>query len=125
MKIQVSQLLPNPYRDLDLNPVDPGKVVGLVESFKDTTFWNNFIARCLNNEYNGMTGKDLQEYLDGLIEAPADLKAEIGCGHNRCAALIEAGITQIDIPINVIENEVMLKIMANDNKGQWASNMTC
>ena len=123
MKTRTSQLVPNGYRDLVLNPIDPSKVAGLVESYKDTDFWENLIARPLGNEYNGMTGDDLVEFLKSLDEAPADMKVEIGYGHNRVAALQEAGIEEINIPIKVIEDEVMLKIMANENKGDWGSNM--
>ena len=39
MKIQLSQLHPNPFRDLKRLPVKPEKVEILKESIKETSFW--------------------------------------------------------------------------------------
>ena len=45
MKIEVSKLRSNPFRNLERLPLDPEKVEALVHSIKDTSFWDNLIGR--------------------------------------------------------------------------------
>jgi hypothetical protein len=104
-------------------PIDPAKVNALVESISQTDFWDNLLARPAGNEYKKLTGDELVEYLKGVDSVPKDMEIELAYGHHRLEAVLKAGMKTIDIPVKVIDNEIMLQIMANENKGDWASNM--
>jgi hypothetical protein len=123
MKVLVSQLKANPYRDMDMYPISTTKVKALEESINQTDFWENLLARVSGNTYDGMESDELVDYLKGLDEAPEDMELQLAYGHHRLVAVNNVGIDTIDIPIKVIDDEIMLKIMANENKGDWASNM--
>ena len=99
MKIAVRDLLPNPFRHLERYPIDEAKVAALVYSIKDTTFWDNLLAR----------------------KAPDNAgKKEIAYGHHRLMALKKAGVIEIDIPVRDLDDTTMAKIMAHENMEEWA-----
>lgn len=91
MKVQLKNLLPNPFRKMKQYPIDRQKVESLKNSITETTFWDNILAR--------KKGK----------------KFEIAYGHHRLIALQELGIKEIDIPVRVLSDASMLQIMANEN----------
>ena len=45
MKIQLKDLQPNPFRDIDNYPINQEKVESLVNSIEQTGFWDNVLAR--------------------------------------------------------------------------------
>ena len=45
MKILVSQIDPNPHRDLERNPISEEQVAKIIESMKQTGFWDNVVVR--------------------------------------------------------------------------------
>ena len=99
MKIAVRDLLPNPFRHLERYPIDEAKVEALVHSIRDTSFWDNLLAR----------------------KAPDNAgKKEIAYGHHRLMALKKAGVTEIDIPVRDLDDTTMAKIMAHENMEEWA-----
>lgn len=126
MKVALTNLQPNPYRDMDKYPIDERKVAALVESVRQTDFWDNLLARPAGNVLNvngeELTGPALAEYLKTIDTA--DFTVELAYGHHRWVAVDRVGFEEIDIPVKVIEDEIMLQIMANENKGDWASNMS-
>lgn len=99
MKIAVKNLLPNPFRHLERYPIDRDKVEALKLSIKDTTFWDNLMGRA---------------------SSVAIGKYELAYGHHRKIALEELGVKEIDIPIRDLSDEVMLKVMAHENREEWA-----
>jgi len=97
MKIQIKDLRPNPFRNIEHYPIDADKVKTLVASIGQTGFWDNILAR----------------KKDGQIQ--------IAYGHHRLAALKQAmkpGDT-VDIPVKPLDDATMLKIMANENMDEW------
>jgi ParB-like nuclease domain len=106
MEVEIKQLLPNPYRNLPEYPIDREKVKGLVKSIKDTSFWDNLLARPSRNGSSG--------------------NFEIAYGHHRLVALHELyGKTsshKVDIPVRELDDAFMLKIMANENAKDWSLN---
>jgi hypothetical protein len=98
MLVKVADLLPNPFRKLERYPIDKQKVEDLKTSINDTSFWDNLLARPSPVESN---------------------KYEIAYGHHRMLALFELGIKEVDIPIRDLDNEIMLRIMANENMETW------
>lgn len=93
MKIAVKNLLPNPFRNLDQYPIDREKVDSLKASIKETTFWDNILARKAKNG-----------------------SFEISYGHHRLVALKELKIKEVDIPVRPLDDGMMIKIMANENR---------
>ena len=96
MKIKVKELKPNPFRHLESYPIDRLKVERLSKSIKKTGFWDNIIARRNNGEI------------------------QIAYGHHRLEALKKAGEKEIDIPIKQLDDETMIRIMADENDDIYA-----
>ena len=113
MKIALTLIQANPHRDMSKYPLHQDKIDALVESIKDTDFWDNLLARPVANLVDGIENDELVGYLSSLDEC--DFPVEIAYGHHRLAAAEKAGLTEIDIPVKVIDDETMLKIMANEN----------
>jgi len=102
MKIKVRNLLPNPFRNIDAYPIDREKIEQLRNSIRETTFWDNVLAR----------------------PAPKNQgKYQIAYGHHRLIAIKEEFGEErvIDIPVRDLSDEDMLRIMANENMEQWAT----
>jgi len=97
MKIQIKDLQPNPYRDMNNYPMDEAKVKSLTESIQQTGFWDNILSR----KHNG--------------------KFQIAYGHHRLAALREVFKPDdiVDIPVKELDDATMIKIMANENMDEW------
>lgn len=95
MKIKVSDLKPNPFRNTGKYPIDREKVEDLKASIQETGFWNNFPVRERNGKY------------------------EIPHGHHRLAGLQELGIVEVDLPVWKISDENMIKMMVIENM-PWA-----
>lgn len=97
MKVKISELRPNPFRNIEHYPIDTEKVKTLVASIGQTGFWDNILAR-----------KE-----DGQIQ--------IAYGHHRLAALKQAmkPSDTVDIPVKSLDDATMLKIMANENMDEW------
>jgi len=99
MKVQIKNLEPNPYRDMNNYPMDENKVKSLTESIQQTGFWDNILAR----KQNG--------------------KIQIAYGHHRLAALREVmkPTDEVDIPVKELDDATMIKIMANENMEAWTA----
>ena len=97
MKVEIKDLKPNPYRDMNHYPIDETKVQALVDSIKQTGFWDNVLAR----KQNG--------------------KIQIAYGHHRLMALQKTmkPNDEIDIPVKTLDDATMIKIMANENMDEW------
>jgi len=95
MKVQVSKLKPNPYRKISKYPFDKEKLKALRHSIKETTFWDNILARPVKGGY------------------------EIAYGHHRLKVIRSLGIKTVDIPVRDLDNATMLRIMANENLDEW------
>ena len=91
MKIKVSQLEPNPFREIDKYPIDRAKVEKLKLSIGETSFWDNILCRHKGEKF------------------------EIAYGHHRLHALQELKIKEVDIPVKNLTNAQMVRIMAEEN----------
>ena len=99
MKVQIKDLHPNPYRDMDNYPINREKVETLKASIKQTGFWDNIVAR------------------------NKDGKIQIAYGHHRLTALREAlpWETEVDIPVKDLPDSTMIQIMANENMQEYST----
>ena len=127
--VKLQQIVANPYRDMAKYPISRTKVEALKESMKQTGFWENIIGRPAGNTVSGVKPEALVSHLQGLRKAFDDdgtplFNIELGYGHHRWVALQELGIEELEIPVKSISEENMLKIMANENKGDWGANMS-
>ena len=100
MKLKLKDILPNPYRDLIKNPLKKDKLEELEASINDTGFWDNVVVR-----------------------KNADGKYECAYGHHRLAAAINAGITEADFIVKKLSNALMLKIMDNENRETYGTDL--
>ena len=95
MKIQVSDLRPNPFRRLEKYPIRKSKKESLKRSINQTGFWDNVLTRKRGDKY------------------------EIAYGHHRLVALKELGIKEVNLPVKDISDANMIRIMANENMEDW------
>jgi len=93
VKVKLKDLKPNPFRNFELYPINQEKVKGLETSIKETGFWANILCR----------------KKDGDIQ--------IAYGHHRLEALrnIQPPDTEINVIVQDISNERMIKIKGNEN----------
>jgi ParB-like chromosome segregation protein Spo0J len=94
MKIKVSDIEPNPYRDFETYPIDRERVEGLKDSINKDTFWGGIPARPHPTKKG---------------------KYQIGCGHHRLVCFKEIGIKEIEMPIVLFTDAQMLRVMINEN----------
>jgi len=99
MKVQIKDLEPNPYRDMNNYPMDENKVKSLIESIQQTGFWDNILSRKQNGKF------------------------QIAYGHHRLAAIREIfkPTDEVDIPVKELDDATMIKIMANENMEAWTA----
>jgi flagellar biosynthesis GTPase FlhF len=104
-KVAISQLRPNPFRELDDYPIDREKVDKLKESISETGFWGTIVARKKGSSF------------------------EIAFGHHRQVALVELqqeGVIgkseKVDIIVRDLTNEQMIQLMARENLEEWGTN---
>src|SRR5262245_25152839 len=100
MRLAVADLRPNPFRHLERYPIDRDKVDALKTSIKDTTFWDNLLARRQNGAF------------------------ELAYGHHRLIALKELRVDEIDIPVRDLDDDHMAKIMSHENMEEWGHSST-
>lgn len=117
VRVPITSILPNPYRDLELFPIVQDKVDGLIESIKDTGFWTGLRARWQSDQAIAAPLK----VVDGIAIAPEGALIELMFGHHRLDAAKACGYTHIDISVVPANDTLMLKAMANENKGDWTS----
>jgi ParB-like chromosome segregation protein Spo0J len=138
MKVEIKDLYPNPYRDMDNYPINRVKVDSLKASIKQTGFWDNIVGRLKKGTV--LSGYSDQGYLvgdfnenhepieiiDGGIPVYFEVKkggVEIAYGHHRLTALREAlpWDTIVDIPVKDLPDSTMIQIMANENMQEYST----
>lgn len=104
MKIKIKDLQPNPFRDMKKYPIDQAKIQSLINSIGETGFWDNILARRHPDE--------------------AD-KFQISYGHHRLIAIQKKLGKEaiVDIPIRDLDDETMLRIMAEENNESYKTDV--
>jgi hypothetical protein len=102
MKIKITDLVENPFRNIKHYPIAREKVKELKTSIRETSFWDNILIR----------------------PAPKNGNYEVAYGHHRLIALrelLKEGQikNEVDLPCKDISDAVMVKIMANENLDSW------
>lgn len=101
-KFKLSDIQPNPFRHLERYPIKRDKIEALRKSYRETGFWDNVVARLV------------------------DGKPQIAYGHHRLHALREeySPDHKIELIIRGLDEEYMLKMMANENMEEWGTSAT-
>ena len=99
MKIKLKQINKNPFRDLKKYPLHTDKIKKLEKSIQQTDFWDNLLARSVDDEI------------------------QLAYGHHRLQALknIYGDSFEIDINVKNIDDKTMFKIMVNENDSWYDS----
>jgi ParB-like nuclease domain len=101
MKIKIKDVLPNPFRNVEHYKINRKKVEQLIKSFETTSVWPVLIAR----------------------KASTNGSVELAFGHHRKVAIEEryGKNHEIEVIIQPLNDEQMLKYMANENQTDFAS----
>ncbi|HEY3324881.1 MAG TPA: ParB/RepB/Spo0J family partition protein [Planctomycetota bacterium] len=104
MKVSVSELQPNPFRDLAHYPFHRGKIEALKASIRATGFWDNVLARKSDD------GKHYQvAYGHHRLEALKELVRE---------KILDEGY-EVDVPVRKLDDGAMIRIMAGENMEEY------
>ena len=101
MLIKLSNILSNPYRVFNLNPINEQKVEKLMESIEETGLWKIIVRP------------------SPTVEG----KYELAFGHHRYEAAKRAGLEEADFDVQDLSNEQMIKMLARDNDEVYNSSM--
>lgn len=98
MKVSLTQLKPNPHRNIESYPVDEDKVRELIKSYENTGFWGGLVCRKVGEHY------------------------EIAFGHHRLEALRRMKFEQVEVNVKNLDDATMLRMMADKNSESRAFN---
>lgn len=120
----MANIHPNKYRDFNMAPIKEDKVKSLMGSIEKTDFWNNMNLRFKDNMLADGTKITSQEQIASLIangHAFDGEQYEIPYGHQRLAALQRLEWSEVELPLKFIDDETMLRMMAEENKEGYGS----
>jgi ParB family chromosome partitioning protein len=92
--VSLSDIVPNPWRDMKLYPLDTDHVAELRSSINDHGFFGGVKGRRRNG------------------------KIELGCGHMRIEAARKARLDSVPIFIDDMDDDTMLRLMTDENATQ-------
>lgn len=101
MKIALSDILPNPYRVFNLNPINELKIEKLMESIQETGLWKVIVRP----------------------SPTAKGKYELAFGHHRFESAKRVGLKAADFDVQDLTNEQMIKMLARDNDEVYNASM--
>jgi len=94
MRISISNVVSNPFRDFGLYPIDEEQVEKLVKSIGELGFFSGVTARKVGDVY------------------------ELACGHHRVEAADRAGLGYIEAVVDNYTDEQMVRILCAENATQ-------
>lgn len=97
MRIKITQIDPNPNRDLVRNPISDEQVTKVMESISRTGFWDNLVVR------------QHPEISD---------RYQLAYGHNRIEACRRLQIEEVDLPVRELSDYDMYCCMVDENNTQ-------
>ena len=97
MKLKLKDIGPNPFRDLQGNPLIEAKIQELMASIKLTGYWQNVVV-CKRQ------GKWVLAY-----------------GHHRWEAARRCGITEADFIVMDLDDAKLIQVLDNENRETYAS----
>lgn len=103
MRLKLKELVANPFRNFDVDPLDNDNIAELTKSIKQDGFWGGVVVRKHDGEY------------------------QIACGHHRVAAAIKLGMDTEDLfvlPSQHSDAQTMVRIYARENATQRGNTST-
>jgi ParB-like chromosome segregation protein Spo0J len=100
MKIKIEKIESNPFRPKDA-PLDEERIIRLESTIKSSKFWKNVAVR---------------------VHPTKPGKFQLAYGHHRLEVLKRLGKTREDFIVLKLDDETMLKMMAQEN-GDWGSSV--
>lgn len=100
MKVRLRELKNNPFRDLQVDPIQEDIVDRLEQSIREDGFWSGVSCRRRN----------------GAIE--------IASGHHRVKAAIKAGETEAEVFVGDYDDASMIRVYARENATQRGNSVT-
>jgi hypothetical protein len=97
VKIKLSDVKPNPNRDLAFNPYNEEKIAALMASIGETGFWTNVIVR----------------------QSPDGKGYEQAYGHHRIESARRCDIKEADFVVRELDENMMLKMMELENQEDY------
>lgn len=102
MKIKVSDLEANPYRNIKKYPLDAGKIRDLKTSIQENGFWGGLLVRKHKGAY------------------------QLAFGHHRLQAIMELGIKEVpECIVYDLSEDDMLHRMFAENHETWGMRPAC
>ncbi len=92
--VPINKLKSNPWRDFEFYPLDEEAITKLIASINDHGFWKGIVARKVDGGY------------------------EIGFGHHRVEAGKRFALREIDIEVEDISDDRMIRLMCQENATQ-------
>ncbi len=102
IEVNIDKIESNPFRNLKRLPLKPEKVQILKDSIDTTGFWENIVVRVHPSK-------------PGFYQ--------LAYGHHRLQAVKESGIKSATFIVSELSDELMVKIMANENMQEWSSSL--
>jgi len=93
-KIKTEDILPNPHRNFEIDPIDPEHVNELANSYDELKDFSTLTARPFGNKY------------------------QLACGHHRLEAMKQLGYKEVDVKIMDLDELNMTRVMARENMTQ-------
>jgi len=100
VRIKLKDIRPNPYRDMDIDPLNSKAINSLKLSIDQHGFWNGLQVRKSGKHY------------------------ELIFGHHRLKAAIDAGIKTAEIPVVRMTDEETVRAMATENATHRETNFS-
>jgi ParB-like nuclease domain len=97
VNIKLSDIEPNPNRDLKFNPFNEEKITALMASIGETGFWTNVIVR----------------------KSPEGNGYEQAYGHHRLESARRSNIKEADFIVRDLDENMMLKMMELENQEDY------
>ena len=97
VNIKLSDVRPNPNRDLKFNPYNEEKITTLMASINSTGYWTNTIVR----------------------PAPDGKGYELAYGHHRLESAKRCGIKEAEFVVRDLDENMLLKMMENENQEEY------
>jgi len=113
MMIHLNEVLPNPLRDFDLDPLDSEKVQTLAASVDDLEFWGGIAVRKLSEPATIPAAQAPHWHTN-------QGRYQLAFGHHRLQALLASGkyATKADLNILAYDDVSMAKAMGLENATQ-------
>ncbi|MGI9571297.1 MAG: ParB N-terminal domain-containing protein [Desulfobulbia bacterium] len=102
--IKIERILPNPYRDFDIYPIN-------LDSLED-----------IKKSYGAGASKDFGTIIPIRVHPDRKGYYQQACGHHRMAAFKKLGVLELPCRIRDMDDDEMVRVMTNENSANYGHN---